>query len=74
MFTKFDADKSGTVEKDEMVEFIKHFINLDDDYEGDSSSETSDEIEDGVIIDMIDAIWDQYDEDGSGDLDKEETR
>ena len=26
IFDMFDTDKSGTVEKEEMVEFIKHFI------------------------------------------------
>lgn len=75
VFEKFDEDKSGTVEKDEMVEFIKHFINLDNGSEDESFSESSgDGIEDQAIMEMIDTIWDQYDEDGSGDLDKDETR
>jgi Ca2+-binding EF-hand superfamily protein len=26
VFNMFDKDKSGTVEKDEMVDFIKHFL------------------------------------------------
>ena len=26
VFEMFDKDKSGTVEKDEMVDFIKHFL------------------------------------------------
>jgi Ca2+-binding EF-hand superfamily protein len=30
VFNMFDADKSGTVEKDEMVDFIKHFLGGDD--------------------------------------------
>ena len=75
VFSKFDADMSGTVEKDEMVEFIKHFINKDEqNSDEESSSESSDDIEDQAILEMIDNIWDQYDEDGSGDLDKDETR
>ena len=38
---------SGTVEKDEMVEFIKHFISKDEqNSDEESSSESSDDLED----------------------------
>ena len=30
VFLMFDKDKSGTVEKDEMIDFIKHFLGAGD--------------------------------------------
>ena len=64
VFKQFDTDSSGTIEKDEMVEFIKQIKTRD---QGCILDEASIKI-------IIDKMWDKYDVDHSGSLDKEETK
>ena len=55
VFHQFDKDKSGTVEKDEMVEFIKEF--LDGKYKHLNTNNQQDEAEeDKKMKDMIDKL------------------
>ena len=59
-FKKFDANGDGQIEKSEMVTFLKKF---NEEFE----------LQKEQIIIFIETIWDNYDVDNNGFLDKRET-